>query len=189
MAREISGTAVAVAIGGAVLIYAGLRGSTPLQALRDVTSGRPPAVRTGTADLDPSLERAGHLSGRALGGPGARLVAAAEQFTGDRYSQVRRWQVGWSDCSSFVGKSLKAVGITPPGASICVNYLTWRGARKVARSEVTTGDLIVNAAHMVLATSNTHAVGQQNPRDNVQRDKIESLMWGTGPFVCLRVVT
>ena len=40
----VSGSAVAVATLGGVLIYAGFRGVTPLQALRDATGGHPPPV-------------------------------------------------------------------------------------------------------------------------------------------------
>lgn len=186
MAREIPGLAVAVATAGAVMVYAGLRGTSVVQALRDVVSGAPPAVPTRSAGLDDTAAPQGVVSS----GPviiGARLVAEAMKNKGDRYSQARRWEPGYSDCSSFVGKALKQMGLTPPGASITWNYLAWSDAFKVDRSKVVAGDLAVNATHMVLITSATHAIGQQNPSVNVQEDTIEHLMAGTGSFVCLRL--
>ena len=43
---QISGMHLAVAAGGGVLLYAALRGVSPVQALKDITSGAPPAVST-----------------------------------------------------------------------------------------------------------------------------------------------
>lgn len=191
MARQISGTAVALATGGAVLIYAGFRGVNPLKALRDVASGAPPPLKTGGAGLDTT---AGQVSGvgAAVGAvlpslTGSALVAAAARHMNERYSQVRRWEAGYSDCSSFVGKCLKDVGIPPPAFSVCVSYLSWSKAKKISRSQLAAGDLCVNPTHMVLATSANSAIGQQNPRDNVRTGTPEGLMAGTGAFVCLRI--
>ncbi|WP_452635155.1 hypothetical protein, partial [Priestia megaterium] len=43
---QISSLHLAIAAGGGVLLYAALRDVSPLQALKDVTSGAPPAVST-----------------------------------------------------------------------------------------------------------------------------------------------
>lgn len=196
---QISGTAVAVATAGAVLIYAGFRGLNPLQALREVASGRPTGLPVTSAGLDDqaAVPSSGGIVAAATSGVGAAaataargglIVRAALANAGDRYSIAKRWQPGYSDCSSFVGKALRATGITPPGASVTGSYLAWGGARKVARADVAAGDLIGNATHIIIATSNTDGIGQQNSRDNVRQGKIESLMWGTGSFVCMRVV-
>lgn len=199
---QISGTAVAVATAGAVLIYAGFRGQSPLQSLREIASGRLTALPVGSAGLDDQLSAAiatgssaGIVSSGVFGvGASAAaaaqiglIVSAAQRNSGDRYSIAKRWQPGYSDCSSFVGKALRAAGIEPPGASVTGSYLAWSKARKVARADVRAGDIIVNATHVILATSNTDGIGQQNSRDNVKTGKIENLMWGTGSFVCLRI--
>jgi cell wall-associated NlpC family hydrolase len=194
---QISGTAVAVATAGAVLIYAGFRGLNPLQAVREVASGRLSPLPETSAGLDTSAAAPTGIVSAATSGVGAaatqsvvggRLVAEAMKNAGDRYSMLRRWSPGYSDCSSFVGKALRQMGITPPAASVTGSYLAWGGARKIDRSSVAIGDLIVNTNHMIIATSNTDGIGQQNSRDNVKTGKIESLMWGTGTFTCLRIV-
>jgi cell wall-associated NlpC family hydrolase len=192
---QISGTAVAVATAGAVLIYAGFRGLNPLQALREVASGRLTPLPAGSAGLDTSPGAATPTGSSSGGGGlvgvtaiiGARLVAEAQKNIRDRYSIPNRWQPGYSDCSSFVGKALKQMGIKPPGASVTGSYMAWSGARKVARADVIAGDLCCNLTHVIIATSNTDGIGQQNSRDNVKTGKIESLMFGTGSFTCLRI--
>lgn len=166
----ISGTAVAVATAGAVMIYAGYRGISPVAALRDVASGSPPAVSsTGTTLASPTTDSTGSGSGSAL-------VNAAMKHRDEKYSQPRRWQNGYSDCSSFVGKSLKDIGITPPGASTTLNYIAWRQLTKVSRDDVKAGDLVYTPGHIVIAIDHNTAIGQQNRRSNVQIGPITSLV-------------
>jgi hypothetical protein len=192
---SVNGMALGGITAGAVLVYAGLRGVNPLAGLREIVSGRPGAVSTAPAFTTTAATGAGSVAGDALGvvgstigaggGQGAALVVAAQQFAGDRYSQARRWQDGYSDCSSFVGKAFKAIGIAPPPLSVTTTYLAWTRAVKIPRAQLQGGDLCVNTAHMVLAAGANSAIGQENPRDNVQRGTPEQLM-GTSDFVCLR---
>lgn len=183
----ISGVAVAVGSVGTLLVYAGIRGVNPVQALRDISSGKPLGVsRTGTSLADSG---GGYLIGEVpTDGAGAgvspvpasnsALVNAALQFRGDKYSQSRRWQTGYSDCSSFVGKALKAIGITPPGASVTGSYLTWSALTTIPKSQIQAGDLLCGTAHIAIAVSHDEAIGQQNTRRNVQIDSISNIMWG-----------
>lgn len=189
VSREIPGTAVAVAVAGGVLIYAGFRGITPLQALRDIASGRPPAVAATNAGLDTatgtSTIATDAVPGAIGGALGFMLVNAAQRHAGEKYSQIRRWQDGYSDCSSFVGKALRDIGIAPPGMSLCVNYLAWSRLMRVSRAQLAAGDMCVTPTHMILATGNNSAIGQQNQRDNVRTGTPEQLIGNT--FSCLRL--
>src|SRR5690606_34181478 len=138
---QISSLHLAMAAGGGVLLYAALRGVSPLQALKDVTSGAPPAVSTegkrvesSPGTVDPDFEPGGFgttpwkggyprsKTPRALQKP-ATFVAAAIAHSGDKYSQAERWKKGKADCASFVGKALLDTGIEPPGGSITTDYL------------------------------------------------------------------
>ena len=116
------------------------------------------------------------------------LPRAALAFKDDQYSQAKRWQAGYSDCSSFVGKALKKIGITPPGGSTTWSYLSSPQWKKIARSKARAGDLAVNATHMAIFIDNTTGIGQQNARRNVQSGPIGELMSGTGGYTCLRYV-
>jgi hypothetical protein len=195
---QISSLHLAIAAGGGVLLYAALRGVSPLQALKDVASGAPPAVSTegkkitdDTGSADPDYVPGGFGSTdwngvyrraktpKALQRPAA-VIAAANTHAGEKYSQAKRWQKGFSDCASFVGKSLLDVGIAPPGGSTTHAYL---GSGQWARvSSPRAGDIAVNSRHMILCTSGSAGIGMQNPRRNVQRDTIDNLMANTGSF-------
>jgi cell wall-associated NlpC family hydrolase len=186
----ISGTAVAMAAAGGVLIYAGFQNSDPIKALRSLATGKADeltATQSSWAN-DPTRIGQGALglgggggvaqAGYGGSGVGAQLVAAAMRHRDEKYSQPRRWQAGYSDCSSFVGKALKDIGITPPGASTTYSYLSWRQLRTVPRSEIQTGDILVSSGHAAIALDGTRAIGQQNGRQNVRIDTITNIMWG-----------
>jgi hypothetical protein len=192
----ISGVAVALASAGGVLIYAGFQGQSPLEALRDVTSGKTKILEPSTVQFtnDPT-----NLAARAGGGGvmqadyttetsdvGARIVAATANHRTERYSGARRWAEGFSDCSSFVGKCLKDAGITPPGGSTTWSYLAWGKLKNVKRTEIQGGDILVSGGHAAIALSATHAIGMQNHRQNVRADTIENIMWGQLGWVARR---
>ena len=193
---QISSLHLAVAAGGGTLLYAALRGVSPLQALKDVASGAPPAVSTegkviesspGTIDADYAPGGSGSTDWRgvyrkartpkALQMPAA-LLAAASTHAGETYSQSERWARGRSDCSSYVGKCLLDIGIDPPGGSTTSAYLGSGQWVKVTSPRA--GDIAVNARHMVICTDGSHGIGQQNPRRNVRRDTLDNLMANTG---------
>jgi hypothetical protein len=178
----ISGAAVAFATVGGVLIYAGFRGVNPLQAMRDIGGGKPPAVSSQSTVLDGF----GSAVGDALGGVGKQLaglsyvVSAAQRYTGDKYSQPRRQQAGYSDCSSFVDKALKDCGISPPfdAWASTANYRMSPDWKTIQVSESRPGDIAISSHHMVLVTAagGTAAIGQQNPRVNVRTGSVANLM-------------
>lgn len=203
---QISSLHLAIAAGGGVLLYAALRGVSPLQALRDVTSGAPPAVsaegkviKRADGSLDPAYLPGGSGSTtwngvypkrnvpgsfRALQTP-ALLITAANTHAAEKYSQGERWRKGKSDCSSFVGKSLLDIGIAPPGGSVTGDYL--RSGDWVRVTKPKAGDIAVNSKHMVLCTDGSHGIGQQNPNRNVQRDTIDNLMANSGAWEIRRL--
>lgn len=180
--KGISGVAVAIAAAGALVAYAGFRGVSPLDALRDLGHGRVPKVPHRSANLDPGLS-AGRAAADLIGTSG--IVRAALQYKGDQYSQARRWQDGYSDCSSFVGKALKAVGIDPPPGSTTAGYYLSDRWMTIPLDQARAGDIVVSAtaatigAHMVLVTGPGQAIGQQNSRDDVETGSIKNLMAGT----------
>jgi cell wall-associated NlpC family hydrolase len=195
----VSGTGVALATAGGVLLYAGLAGQSPLTALRSIASGKPAPLSTSSSVTAAVLKEQG-IEGLQSAGSGIaagvtaltqglpNLPASAEVYAADLYSQAKRWQPGYSDCSSFVGKALLGIGITPPGASVTGSYLAWAACIKVAPENVQAGDLICNSNHIIIATGNLTGIGQENPQINVQQGTIASLMFGTGAWTALRYV-
>lgn len=192
----ISGVAVVLATAGGVLLYAGFQGVDPLTALKDITSGKTKALEPTQVSFtnDPtSLGQGGGVVAIGLGGGGGsaigdRIAAATQRHKHEKYSQARRWQAGYSDCSSFVGKCLKDAGITPPGSSVTYSYMTWGKLRTVSRSEIQAGDILCSGGHVAIALSPTTAIGQQNGRQNVRTDSIRNIMWGQSGWVPRRYV-
>jgi cell wall-associated NlpC family hydrolase len=196
-----AGTVLLVGAGG-VLIYAGFTNQNPLAALKEVASGKPSPVRA-EPGIDPaSFSSTGGSLG--LGGSGGianidyadadageglpSLPRAAERFAGDKYSQAQRWQSGYSDCSSFVGKALKAIGIKPPGGSTTAAYLSSKEFKRIPATAVAAGDLACALNHVIICYGNGYAIGQQSRKRNVQRGTVKDLMYGNSPFVYLRYV-
>jgi hypothetical protein len=179
----ISGVGVGVASAGALLIYAGLRGQNPLSALREIASGHPGAIPdvSGSRGITATIPGGPAILGGAVGYP--PLLQAVQAFRGDRYSQARRWQPGYSDCSSFPGKGFKALGITPPGASTTLEYLAWSHLRKIPSAyEAGPGDLLISTSHMAVVIDRSSAIGQQNPTRNVATGSWADIMYGSGSY-------
>lgn len=184
----ISGLAVAVAAAGGVLVYAGFRGINPLEALREVTSGSPPPVKGSPTDLagvQPATAGSSGQSGLA-DGKRASVVSAAQKYSGDTYSQAKRRQAGFSDCSSFVDKALKDAGISPPGSAWAntANYRASGQWRTIPAAQAQPGDIAISSAHMVLITANggTSAIGQERTGVNVRTGSVKSL-FGSQSYV------
>lgn len=191
-----AGTVLLVAAGG-VLIYAGFTTQNPLMALKEVASGKPSPVRD-QSGVDPASFRTSNgvstgiapadYADSVAGGGLPSLPRAVERYSGDRYSQVRRWANGYSDCSSFVGKGLKAIGVKPPGGSTTTAYLASKEWKRIPASDVQAGDLACSFNHVIVCYGNGYGIGQQSTRRNVQKGKVDDLMYGNKPFVYLRYV-
>jgi len=111
------------------------------------------------------------------------VVAGASANSGDTYSQARRTQPGYSDCSSFVDKALHSAGIKPPGAT-WANTTNFRLAgdwRTIPASQAQPGDIAVSVGHMVLVTGagGSSAIGQERTGVNVRTGSVASL-FGSG---------
>lgn len=191
----ISGVAVALASAGGVLLYAGFQGQSPIAALKDITSGKTKALTPSTVSFtnDPTkigqgVVTAGYSPSANASGFGAALIAAVMAHRDEKYSQARRWSAGFSDCSSIIGKALKDIGITPPGASTTLNYRAWSKLKTVPRDAIQPGDFLCGSGHIAIALDSQRAIGQQNPRQNVRIDAIDSIMYGQPGWVPRRYI-
>lgn len=178
----ISGMAVSMAAVGGLLAYIGIKGIGLREGLRTFAGGSLPQPQAGSsgAVAAAAATLGGSTTAGTPVGAGAHpeIATAAIARKSEQYSQAKRWQDGYSDCSSFVGKCLKDNGITPPGASVTGDYLLWSKLQKVPRDQVGAGDLLCGVGHMAIALDNTNAIGQQNSRDNVQIAPIDNIMYG-----------
>lgn len=170
--KGISGGAVAVATSGLVLAYAGFRGVSPIQALREIAGGHPTPVAAA-----PATQSSAGQSGLPTDVPGLRgkVVAASQTYIGDKYSQAKRTRSGYSDCSSFVCKAFHDAGIpNPDGRSAWPNTTNFANSpswRTIPQAQAQPGDIAVaSGQHMVLVTGNggSAAIGQENAKSNVK---------------------
>lgn len=118
-------------------------------------------------------------------GPWPELLDACLQNSNDKYSQARRWQKGYSDCSSWIGKGMKILGKNP-GGSTTLTFLASKDWITIPKSQAGRGDIAVNSAHCVVLSGPNAAVGQQRPGRNVQLGTLTDLMSGTGTYVIKR---
>ena len=182
----ISGVAVAVASLGAVLVYAGFRNVSPLQALRDLSSGKPPAVVSNPTTVTTGNGGGGGTASGLGDSRRTAVVAAAQKYVNDQYSQLTRTLPGFSDCSSFVDKALKDVGISPPFSpwANTSNYRMSPDWKTIPATQVQPGDIAISAGHMVLITAagGASGIGQQRPGVNVKTGTMATL-FGSQSYV------
>lgn len=176
--KGLSGVAVATLAVGTLLAYAGFRGVSPLQALKDVMSGSPLGVSTEGGTYGTG---AGGVLMDVLTGDEAVVAAAAQKYSGDIYSQSKRTDPGYSDCSSFAAKAYRTAGHTDIGASWTTDsFLASPKFRKISAADARTADVVVSAqhtgsAHMVLMLSGKQAIGQQRTGVNVKTGSVDTL--------------
>jgi hypothetical protein len=184
----INGLSIGVISVGAVLVYAGFRGVSPLQVFKEVSSGKLEPV-TGKPTTDPVVA-AGGVGNIIINTAGdvqrGLVVSAAQKYTKDVYSQGKRTQPGFSDCSSFVDKALKDAGIAPP-LNPWANTALYRISpewKTIPASQVLPGDIAISAAHMVLITAagGTQGIGQQRTNVNVRTGTMKEL-FGSQSYV------
>lgn len=199
----VSAGGVAILTAGGLLVYSGLSNATPLTALHGLLTGSPVSLDNGASAATLTAQQTATVSGAAANvaagtntataTSGSSIVAGAMQFKDDIYSQARRNQQGYSDCSSFVSKALLAAGITPcnwKGGNYptTVSYHLWSGLKGIPLSEAQAGDILLSGGHIAIVTGPGTAIGQENPRVNVREGSFASIMALTGTYGAYRVV-
>jgi cell wall-associated NlpC family hydrolase len=157
----INGLALTVGAGGAVLVYAGLRGENPLEAVRGILAGSPAPVQPSAPITlkEPAYtftpaggEGPAPASSPALG----RAVSVALQQVGKPY----RWGASGPDafdCSGLIVYSYRAAGIPLPRYTSAV-FAVSTNFRKISRADVAAGDVCWKVGHVALAISNSAIV-------------------------------
>ena len=185
----ISGVGVGVVGIGALLIYAGLQDENPIAALKEIAKGKPRPVDK-TSHASSSASSASYATGTVTPGNGSIAGLAATAYSNygtDQYSQLKRSQSGYSDCSSFVSKAMRAYGIKNFPMLSTGGFLVSPDWVTITEDKARPGDIAVNGSHMAIvggrnANGELIGVGQQNPSRNVQVDTMKNLMYGTGAY-------
>jgi cell wall-associated NlpC family hydrolase len=157
----ISGRALALATGGAVLVYAGLRGESPLEALRGILTGSPPPVPTGKPVTigEFSSGTIGDGEGGFIGsGAFPSLAQAATKYLGRPYKWAGTFSGGsGGDCSGLVVRAFADIGITGvPRTSW--GQRAWSKVKQVGAAEASAGDLVWWPGHIGIMVSNKRMI-------------------------------
>jgi len=180
-AGGIPGVAVGMATAGAVMVYAGLRDLTPLDALRQVASGRVAGVgRTSSPTAVALAQQSGGAGSSAPSvlGAGGALVTAARRYMGGRYRFGGTNPSTGLDCSALVQRSFRDIGVAGCPRTSGQQYL-WSALTRVPRqADAQPGDLVFWGApavsHVAIATSAgaTTVVGALNTRTGIREGPI-----------------
>lgn len=106
-------------------------------------------------------------------GKRARLLTAARSHIGEKYSQAKRNQPGYKDCSSLVKHSMIEAGLAPK------NYeLTTRTVKSdphfipIAKSQLQPGDVLWHEGHMAF-----YIGGKNTLESNVSGMRVDEYNW------------
>lgn len=177
---RISGTAVATATIGGVLIYAALRNVTPLQALRDILSGNVAAVPEGKGLAEiPIAGAAGGIADAAAGSitGGSAIVTAARKYIGVPYRWGGSTPSSGFDCSGLVTYVLHHdLGINLPSNTHTTSgqFLTWSGATTVSAGSRAPGDLVCWGGHIAIYSGGDKMIEAPSAGKNVRETALRT---------------
>ena len=178
----ISGKALALATAGGVLIYAGLRGESPLDSLRGILTGSPSPVPTGqpvTLDTPSGTASRTGVAASAVAGRAAQIALA-------QVGKPYRWGASGPDgfdCSGLISYAFNQAGASGFGRMTSAGMAVSPKFRKISRADVQAGDVLYHPGHVALAISGSAIV--EAPRTGIP---VRTRDIGTGWTMYLRYV-
>ena len=204
----LSGSGLALATAGGVVLWAGLAGVSPVSIVKSVGSGKaPPAPDLSSLAsglLSGSLFKtlaSGSSSGSGAGASasgasavfggsalGNQIATDALKYVGTPYVYGGNTPSGW-DCSGFVNWVLgRDLGLSLPNSRpTSETYYTWSGLETVATADAQAGDLACWLTHIVICTSPTEGVGAETEGVGTVTGTLTNMGPGGETFVIRRL--
>lgn len=187
----LSGAGLALATGGAVLLWSGLSDVTPVELVKSLSSGKPlPPIRVVsplkllTDAIGSALSSLNPFSSNSSLGAGIQgglsaLTGISDQ-SGSAFGNAiaqdalkyegkvpYKWggadPSGW-DCSGFATYVLHHdAGLQLPSNThtVTMQFLTWSGAVTIPTAQAQAGDLVCWPTHVAIAVSSTECIGAE----------------------------
>jgi cell wall-associated NlpC family hydrolase len=164
----ISGRALGLATAGGILVYAGLRGESPLESLRGILTGSPAPVPKGTP-VELVLPSAGSGGSGTLGvEPGSSAIASkAASIALRQVGKPYRWGASGPDrfdCSGLISYAYRQAG-SNIGRLTSWGFMISPRFKKISRGQVKAGDVLWKPGHVALAISSSALV--EAPRTGI----------------------
>ena len=187
----VSGTGLALATIGGLLVAGGLTNRSPLAVLKGIASGANPNAPSSTGLISPSESAAIAAVGANLTAlPGNnRSATAAQKSLGVPYKWGGADPSGW-DCSGFVTWVLHHdVGLNLPSNTHTVTgqFMVWSGAQTIPTAQAEAGDLVCWLTHIAIAIDNTTCIGAENPSAGTTEGTFQQMGPGGETFIIRRV--
>lgn len=173
MSRGVSGLAIGLASAGGLLLYTGISGVSPIDAMRSLVGSGTLAPAAATAqgripNATPGNGGApfpGDPAAAGGSGSGARIAADAAQYANKvQYIWGGADPSGW-DCSGFATyvlvHDLGYKNLPSESHTVCMDFLSWSGAQTIPAAEP--GALVVWPTHMGIALDATTMISALNP--------------------------
>ena len=189
---KLNGMALAAIGAGSIFVWSGLKGWSVLGTIGDVISGKAPNQQAQYPLSSPGAQTNDALVGGATGNA---ISDDALKYQGHAYSfggaPGTNGASPW-DCSSFcnwvIGHDMRMAipGYSPGKYNGSVHgpptgsWGAWPGLRKISRSEIQAGDVLVWSGHMGIAISNSHFVSALDPRDGTAVGPIDDPAFHSG---------
>lgn len=148
----LSGTQLTLAAAGALAVYVGIKGGSPVEELRNLLRGQSPAPLATTSSAKPFAgPSADTVSSQSTSSNG--VVAAAQKYLGRPYKWAGNFENGGGgDCSGLVYRALNDAGISSPRKTSW-GYRAWNQVRVV--KDPAPGDLVWWPGHIGIMVSKT----------------------------------
>ena len=188
----VRGGYLALAGGGAILLWSGLKGKSWSQVLRAIMAGKAPETATTAYTIQGSPYLGTRPGGTGLGG----LIVSNARANPLPYQWAGIPANGVADCSSWCNWIIGhitglAIPMTPPGGYAGTSHgpatevwAIWTGCFNVSRAQMQPGDLVIwPAAHMGIVTGPEQMISDLNPALGVRETPINQ---GPGPGYLIR---